>query len=131
MKRPCDSCGRPYDAKRASSRFCSDTCRKRAQRNGESGPKPASEPQSGGTVVQATAAELDSLGLRESRLGQQALRLAQKLESAFDTGSATASVSRELDRIMDKAIASVGKAGDSVDEMKARRDAKRDRAFAG
>lgn len=32
MTRPCDGCGVPYGAQRASSRFCSDNCRKRVAR---------------------------------------------------------------------------------------------------
>jgi len=32
IKRRCDVCGTPYEAKRAASRFCGDVCRKRATR---------------------------------------------------------------------------------------------------
>jgi hypothetical protein len=32
MERPCDVCGTTYTARRASSRYCSERCKKRAQR---------------------------------------------------------------------------------------------------
>jgi hypothetical protein len=79
----------------------------------------------------ATLSELEAHGLVDSRIGQQALALAEKMTGAFDTGSAKAALSKELDRLVDKALASVTKAADPVDEMKARRDAIRNRAAAG
>ena len=32
LARACKQCGRPYQARRADSRFCGDTCRQRAHR---------------------------------------------------------------------------------------------------
>lgn len=38
MQKQCSSCGRDYEAKRATSRYCGDRCRKRAQREPDKAP---------------------------------------------------------------------------------------------
>ena len=131
MERPCDDCGRMYEAKRASSRFCGDTCKKRAQRRPAGAPAPiaeAPEPTSG--LVEVTRRTLEDAGRLDTVLGQQALALAQRLASPRETGASVATMSRELRAVMAEALRGVAVAADGVDEMKARRDAKLAR-FAG
>lgn len=132
-ERPCNACGRPYMAQRSSSKFCSDTCRMRAARKpAKAAPETAPAAAEGSSeLYDATLAELQAAGLEETRIGRQALTLATKVTNPFDTGSAVAAMSRELDRLMEKALASVPAQLSRVDEMKARRDAKRNRATAG
>lgn len=68
--------------------------------------------------------ELEAAGRLETVLGQQAVKLAERMCSQFDTGSATASVSRELRAVMDAALAGAPKAADSLDELANRRKLK-------
>ena len=68
MIRGCDVCGRPYEAKRVSSRFCSGTCRKRnlrAPRPRLAETSPAAEDY---TLLAATRAELEAAGRLDSML---------------------------------------------------------------
>jgi hypothetical protein len=92
-------CGTVFEAKHPRARYCSDRCRKRPQR----GAKPAAAasfvaaPRRIGAVEAATAAELEAVGRLNSSLGAQCLTLARRLDMpGMDTGSAMASVSREL-----------------------------------
>jgi hypothetical protein len=119
VERECDECGEVYTAQRSTSKYCSDLCRKRALRN----------PQGGEPVVTGAAAavrrELELAGRLDTALGQIALELATALESPKSTGSAKASLARELAVAMDRALAGVAVADDPMDELKRVRDRKR------
>lgn len=136
MERSCDDCGRSYEAKRPNSRFCGDTCKKRAQRKPKvaaepAGPSPAAAvPSVPSGLVEATRRELDTAGRLDTVLGQQALALAERVASPHETGASVATMSRELRAVMTEALKGVAAKADGVDEVKARRDAKRAR-FAG
>ena len=73
----------------------------------------------------AVEAELAELGLVASVRGRQALAMAAVLDAKTDTGSALAAVSKELSRVMDEIRAVVPAKGSLLDELAARRDAKR------
>jgi hypothetical protein len=73
------------------------------------------------SLVTQTRRELEEAGKLESVVGQQALRLAEKMCSGFDTGSATAAVSKEFRAVMALALADVTKKADSLDELAQRR----------
>lgn len=126
--RNCDMCGRPYEAKSARSRFCSDLCRVRRSR-GAAPPPSAEEPES--PLVKATRAELAAAGKECSALGQLALAVAARL-ATVQTTAGVASLSRELRAVVAVAVGPTPTqrpapgAGDEIDELKARRDAKRD-----
>lgn len=129
-QRSCGGCGKPYEAKRPASKFCSDLCRQRAHRKGSAAPVAVSEAplEDRSALIAAAESELDLLGIRDSRLGQQILAIAQKLGSPFDTGSSISALSKELDRLFDKAHASAGVVADPVDQLRSLRDARRRRA---
>lgn len=131
MLRPCDTCGSPYEARSKRSRFCSNVCR--AKNKG----RPKTERQAeaivsaffgtGGRdteVVEAIRAELVAADLAESYLGRTALTLAAAL-SQPDTGSAKASLSRELRTVMDELLSRARRVESSTDgtrdELAARR----------
>lgn len=157
MQKPCAVCGKPFEAQRPQAKYCGETCKKRAQRAGtaasrdRSKPRPAPPPapaasQSVGDqssdsaeaspyapvgVVAATAKELADAGRLDTVLGQLALKLAVRLESAvFDTGSAFAALSKELRAVAAAAVAGAHVEEDEVDELQARRDEKKARAAA-
>ncbi len=105
------------------TRFCDATCRKRASRRPDEAPG-TFEPDGGG-LLDALRRELEAAGRLDTALGQQALALAVKLSSPFDTGSAMAAVSRELRAVREEALRGAEQAADPLDELRLRRDAKR------
>ncbi len=130
MQRECESCGLAYTARRASSRFCGDTCGKRSQRARAAGmpflaasvddrEAPPSE------LERVVVRELEAVGRLESVAGQIALLLAGRIGSRRETGAATASLARQFSVTMDEALGGVAKAADPLDEIRARRDRKR------
>ncbi len=84
----------------------------------------AEVPASGG-LLEALRRELAAAGRLDTALGQQALALAVKLSSPFDTGSAMAAVSRELRAVREEALRGAEQVADPLDELRLRRDAKR------
>ncbi len=85
----------------------------------------AAEPLYSGGLVEALRRELESAGRLETALGQQAVALAVKLASPFDTGSAMAAVSRELRAVREAALGGAGQDASPLsrarDELAARR----------
>ncbi len=109
----CDSCGERYAARRATSRYCSDACRKRGQRSGPADPR--------GDLVGAVRGDLAAAGLLDTRVAQQAVALAAKVAGGHDTGASLAAASRELDRLLDKALVGVDAHGTPLDDLRQRR----------
>lgn len=128
MQRPCDICARTYEAKRASSRYCSGACRKRAQRNpSKPGPAVVALPAaSDGELVASVQQELDGAGRLETWQGQAAVDVARRIEgSRLDSGSAYAALHREFRAAMELALKGADAAESAVqrhrDELAARR----------
>ncbi len=121
--RTCAACGDSLEGRPAKTRFCDATCRKRASRRPDEAPG-TFEPDGGG-LLDALRRELEAAGRLDTALGQQALALAVKLSSPFDTGSAMAAVSRELRAVREEALRGAEQAADPLDELRLRRDAKR------
>jgi hypothetical protein len=130
MDRNCDVCGIAYSAHRPNSRFCSDTCRKRAQRGALTAENGRSEAEfeGPGAVEGATLAALEAAGRLETPLGQAALTLARRLDhSEREPAAGVATVAKQLGATLEAATAGANKAADPLDELKTRRD----RLFAG
>ncbi|WP_217349378.1 hypothetical protein [Mycolicibacterium fortuitum] len=82
-------------------------------------------------LIASVVNDLTAAGRMQSVLGQQALRLAIRLEtSTVDTGAGLVSLSKELRALMSLALAGAEDESDPVDELKSRRDEKR-RSAAG
>ncbi|WP_220178566.1 hypothetical protein [Mycobacterium shimoidei] len=77
-----------------------------------------------GDLVEATRAELERLGRLDTVAGQQALRLADEMYR-FQTAGGLAAISKELSRVLAEIRQTVNVVDDPIDELKARRDAKR------
>lgn len=123
--RPCDSCRTSYDAKRPSSRFCSERCRKRAQR-GHVAPliaTPVADEAPAGLRA-ATLADLSLVGREETSIGVAALALAGRIDSGQDTGSGLASLARQWQALMVQALDGA-KATSHVDDLREKRAARR------
>jgi hypothetical protein len=145
MERSCDHCGRPYIAKRASSKYDSDLCRKRAQRSGAAAPRtPASseareavderiDEAATRLVTPAVLAELKEANAQDTAAGRVALALSLRLDlPSLDTGSAVASVARQLLEAMKAATADAKPTGepDPLAEMRKAREERARRAGA-
>lgn len=135
MQHSCIVCGGSFEAKRASAKFCSPRCNKRHQRGARKKsakktapvtelPKPR-EPRAGG-VEDATRRQLDDADRLDTPLGQAALRLAARLDHGhMDTGSALASVAKQLTATLEAAVAGANVEADPIDELRAVRERKR------
>lgn len=105
MERPCDICGKTYEAKRKTSKFCGDTCRARHTRATAAKAAATGTSRATAQVVvdydrpplsAAVRAELEEVKRQDTALGQVALSLALRIETGMDTGSAMASLSKEM-----------------------------------
>jgi len=128
MVRSCDVCGSSYVAKRATSKYCKPACRMKASRAGVSAPvSVAAHPvdvEVAGLIL-AVRRELDEAGRLDSALGQAALELARNIGSPTSTGAGVASLVKQLRETMVDALKGAEKSADVLDEIRARRDAKR------
>jgi len=130
MQRECESCGRSYTGRRASSRFCGGTCGKRSQRARAAGiPLRAATSDdreaAPSELERAVARELEAVGRLGSVAGQIALELAYRVASGHETGAAVAALVKELRATMAAAMAGLAPAPDALDELRARRDLNR------
>lgn len=118
MERNCDVCGEPYQAQRATSKYCSTRCRTRASRGKCSGevvplaPKPQpAEVEGPGAVERATVDALEQVDRLDTPLGRACVVLARRLDSpGADTGSAMASVAKQLEALLVSANRGAGAA---------------------
>lgn len=135
MRKTCEVCPAEFEAKRASAKYCSERCKKRAQRRpGGTGtakvlplpPEPTSE-SVGSRLAAATLAELEQAGRAETAAGQAALALARRIDAAgSETGTALAAMVREHRATLADAVRDAKKAADPLDELRARRERKLD-----
>ena len=121
LERECDECATRYVAQTKRSRFCSAACRVKANRRPvtqgmNEGEPPVAAPERGGLVSQV-AADLQKVGVLDTIPGRAALALAYRIESPMETGSAAASMTRELSRLVDEAKALTPKQQDGIDKL--------------
>ena len=115
MERTCDACGASYEAKRKTSRYCSDRCRMRQLRSG-----PADRPRlrvvteapvvigdvevdlEHATILGAVLAELATARTASTPLARLAISHAKVLDDPYskDSASARAALSRELRAVL-------------------------------
>ena len=141
VRKQCAVCPAEFEAKRASARYCSERCKKRAQRAPD---RTAAAAQPGkapglpaalapGGLTAATTAKLDAAGRLDGPEGQAALILACRIDlSPFsaETGASVAALVRQLHATLAEALAGATKTGDPVeDELRTARE--RRRALAG
>lgn len=121
MTRSCDSCGTSYEAKRATSRYCSALCRTRASRAGAAKAAPVAD--GSGALVAAVARELEAAGRMDCSAGQRALHLAGLLAApTADSGSSKAALDKQLAAAMTQALDGVKRKADPLDELRERRE---------
>jgi hypothetical protein len=131
MLKTCEVCPTEFEAKRAAAKYCSEKCKKRAQRRpgGTRAAKvvtlPPAAPVSAGSLAAATQAELDRAGRLASAVGQAALALARRIDASHgETGSALAALVREHRATLAEAVKDAEVAADPLDELRGRRERK-------
>lgn len=130
FKRKCDSCGKSYEAKRSDSKYCSGSCRAAASKRSKPQPDVVADTPLGDAasvgLMASTLMELVKAGRENTASGQAALLLAYRLEhSQLDTGASIASMVKQHGATLAEALKGAAKAATALDELKARRDAKR------
>jgi hypothetical protein len=97
MRKTCADCEKPFEAKRATAKFCSDLCRVRAQRKGKSRAAPG--PESGpGLVESSVRADIAAL-MTAHPMGEALTAMSLALARALDQGRGLmgiAAINREL-----------------------------------
>lgn len=129
----CGACGATFPTRSHRAKWCSDRCRKRAQRGQVvEAPPTAAEPgpaaPHGQTVetvglLERTQAELERLDMVRTVVGQHALLLARRMEADNETLSAVSTAGQQLTRLMTVAASRPGNT-DLLDEIAQRRDHK-------
>lgn len=131
IERPCDECGTTYVAKTKRSKFCSATCRVRANRrpdkigaaakavvDGESDKAAPPAKPVYDTLAEQVRESLDELKALDTISGMAALRVAQQIDRGGDSGSAVATLSKELSRLVSEAkTESMAKHKDEADDI--------------
>lgn len=135
MQIQCHNCGESFEAKRSHAKWCSAACRKQSQRapggsvtelRRPSAPEaPGADFEGFGPVALATWKKLEDADRVHEPEGVAALALAHRLDNGGrDTGSALASVARELRATLEVALKGANVAADPLDELRARREAR-------
>lgn len=143
-ERACEQCGGAFTSSRRQARFCGPTCRSRAHRG-----KPAlavvldegAETTSSTSEVEAKAAKgkrrdahrkydsledqvrssLSDLQALTTISGMAAVRVAQQIDRGGDSGSAVATLSKELSRLVGEAKAEAApRTKDAADDIMAK-----------
>jgi hypothetical protein len=132
----CATCSTDFNARSSRARFCSAKCRTAAHyRRTKLGipetretkpkarkPKPVDSPT--GTLG-AVIAELTAAGRLQTSAGQAAIVLARRIDDGAESSSGLAALTREMSARMAEATANVVQAGDALDELRAKREARR------
>lgn len=148
----CQSCGSEFEAKRPHAKYCSERCKKRAQRAApkaeqrkaasavvgrlmdEDEEPPREAPAEGRVIVDdvpltvyaATVDELRKAGKVGTVAGQSALALAARIDNpTLDTGSALAGMVKQLEATLAGVLAGKDDGGDELDELRRRREERR------
>lgn len=128
MNRSCERCGKTFQAKRSTAKYCGSTCRSQASTVRTDGSvvrltPVAIVPDDESGLVGTTRRTLDAAGVLGTVSAQSALLLAARIMAGADGGSAMASMVKQLEASVSAALASVTRA-DQLDEVNQRRDKK-------
>lgn len=130
MQKVCTRCGEQFAAARKDVRYCSKRCRNSASRDRVAGKPdvlpdlPAVMPVVSGNFG-AALAELTAAGREDSSAGQAALTIARRMDEGAESSAGLAALSRELRAAMAEALSRVESSGDALDDLRARREARR------
>ena len=134
MTRECDQCGKSFEAKRSTAKYCGSTCRAR-RATGQPPVKLASpadvtplpRPDAGerGPVAAATLIMLTDCARESTPLGVLALHLAATIDDLMTPANAKAALAKSLRETLAEAVKGANVADNPVDELRRKRDLKR------
>jgi hypothetical protein len=139
LKKNCEVCGKPFDAKRRTAKYCSNEHRVQAQRGAATGtatvvalgvapapPADSRRERESGPLESAARTELEAVGRAETLAGGVVLALARRIDQAGpdDTGSGFAALTKELRASLAAAVAGAEQS-DEVDRVRKQREEKR------
>lgn len=145
VDRKCGVCGSSFETKRRNAKYCSDRCRKRAQRVGVNAASdapslPPDEPSvhvndGADSLASAAREELAAAGRESTATGRAVLALARRIDSStMEPGSSLAALVREFRASMAEAVKGAEQTADPVDALRAKKDelrARRERKHTG
>ena len=132
MTRECDQCGKPFEAKRSTAKYCGSTCRAR-RATGQPPVKLASSaavtplprPDERGPIAAATRVMLTDCARESTPLGVLALHLAATIDDLFTPANAKAALAKSLRETLAEAVKGADVPDNPVDELRRKRDLKR------
>lgn len=142
MEATCARCAQTFSTSSRRARFCSPKCRTQATRARAKGEtetmaipakskpkrtrKPAApEPDAPVGALGAVLAELRAAGRLDSSAGQAAVALARRIDDGAESSAGLAALTREMRAAMAEALSRAEATGDALDELRARREARR------
>jgi len=126
MSRTCEACGKPLNTANSRAKYCSDTCRARVSKgNVVPIPQRAAPDPTAVLLVDATRDMLAEYGRESHPLGLAALEVARSLADVNTPASAKAALAKQLEVLLSAATKGAKVAANPVDDIRARRDAKR------
>ena len=127
MRKRCAMCPAEFEAKRSAAKYCSERCKKRAQRQPKPDPAAPMPVDPDAELWTATLAELAAASRVASASGQAALLLARRLDSQLtETGSSVAAMIREHRAALADALKGAAAEANPLDELRLRRERKLD-----
>jgi len=130
MLKPCGRCGKQFEAKRSTAKYCGSTCRSQASLiRGEGGEVvplnivPAATPPDASEtgLIAVTRDALTMAKVIDTVPGQSALILAARITAGQDTGSAMSSMVKQLAASVSEALA-LQKSKSWLDKVQEERD---------
>lgn len=121
MRKSCVIDGTPFEAKRPTAKYCSERCKKRAQRQPHPVVAlPAPKRTASGDLTAATRVRLEALGRDETELGAAALLAATRLDMAAstDTAAGVAALLKEYRATLADAIKDAERDDDALDQIR-------------
>ena len=145
MRITCAACSTDFEARSSRARFCSAKCRYDAHYRrtrlglpeGPATPEPAkgkakpmrtakAKPEAVPTgALGAVLDELQAAGRLQSSAGQAAVALARRIDDGAESSAGLAALTREMRAAMAEALSRAEATGDALDELRARREARR------
>lgn len=141
MEATCARCAATFTPGSKRARFCAVKCRTQATRARAAGKpealpqakpkakrKPKTSPAEDAPItgaLGAVLAELTAAGRLQSSAGQAAIALARRIDDGAESSTGLASLTREMRAAQAEALSRVESSGDALDELRARREARR------
>ena len=134
MTRECDQCGKSFEAKRSTAKYCGSTCRARRAtgkppvRMASSAavtslPRPDADER--GAVAAAMLVMLTDCSRESTPLGVLALHLAATIDDPMTQANAKAALAKSLRETLAEAVKGADVPDNPVDELRRKRDLKR------